>query len=87
MFSDYPCNCRQLSALNINTTQFSPTIVKSLLEHFDNLEGYFIRQHVTAEEAYGSPNYTYSKSMLFNLVCTYMTVAIVFSIAELTKIN
>ena len=70
MFSDYPCNCRQLSALDINTTQFSPAIVKASLEHFDSLEGYFITQDASPTELTRSNvNYTYTKSMLAHLVC------------------
>ena len=72
MFSDYPCNCRQLSALNINTTEFNPSIVEASLERYDDLEGYFITQDATVEEVTDSNvNYTYTKSMLSHLVCVH----------------
>ena len=77
MFSDYPCNCRLLSAPDVNVSQFTNKIVEKSVIHYNNLEGFYM-------DAENNPPYSLNQSYYFNqqmfedLVCYTFSLCLPF---------
>ena len=70
IFSDYPCNCRQLRVNNVTIEEFGPDILELSLIKYNNLEGISL-DGINYDSTSGSAVYYFTKEMLDDLVCLH----------------